>query len=55
MTVASARCTRLSNSDPLALEAAIHRWTTAVNARDVNALNATMTEDVELLETIRRR
>ena len=33
----------------IALEAAIHRWTAAVNAQDVNALNATMTEDVELL------
>ncbi len=34
----------------VALEAAIHRWTTAVNAQDVDALNATMTEDVELLD-----
>src|SRR5688572_494820 len=30
------------------LEAAIHRWVAAVNARDVAALTATMTEDVEL-------
>ena len=39
-------------ADPerVALEAAIHRWTTAVNAQDVDALNATMTEDVELLD-----
>ncbi len=38
-------------ADPerVALEAAIHRWTTAVNSQDVDALNATMTEDVELL------
>lgn len=34
----------------VALEAAIQRWTTAVNAKDVDALNATMTEDVELLD-----
>lgn len=33
----------------VALEAAIQRWTTAVNAKDVGTLNATMTEDVELL------
>jgi len=39
-------------ADPerVALEAAMHRWTTAVNAQDVNALNATMTEDVQLLD-----
>ena len=39
-------------ADPerVALEAAIHRWTTAVNTQDVDALNATMTEDVELLD-----
>jgi ketosteroid isomerase-like protein len=36
--------------DRVALEAAINRWTTAVNARDVNALKTTMTEDVELLD-----
>lgn len=34
----------------VALEAAIQRWTTAVNAQDVDALNATMTEDVELFD-----
>ena len=39
-------------ADPerVALEAAIQRWTTAVNSQDVDALNATMTEDVELLD-----
>ena len=31
-----------------ALEAAVQRWTTAVNARDVATLTALMTEDVEL-------
>lgn len=31
------------------LEAAIHRWMTAVNARDVATLTATMTADVQLL------
>jgi ketosteroid isomerase-like protein len=34
----------------VALEAAVHRWMTAVNAQDVNTLTATMTEDVELLD-----
>jgi len=45
-------CTKAPAADPerVALEAAIHRWTTAVNAQDVAALNATMTEDVELLD-----
>jgi ketosteroid isomerase-like protein len=33
-----------------ALQAAIQRWTTAVNARDVATLSATMTEDIELLD-----
>ena len=32
-----------------ALEAASRRWTTAVNAQDVDTLTTTMTEDVELL------
>jgi len=36
--------------DRVALEAAIHRWTAAINAQDVIALNAIMTEDVELLD-----
>jgi ketosteroid isomerase-like protein len=36
--------------DRVALEAAVHRWVTAVNSQDVDALNATMTEDVELLD-----
>ena len=39
-----------ADSERVALEAAIHRWTTAVNAQDLDALNATMTEDVELLD-----
>jgi ketosteroid isomerase-like protein len=45
-------CTHALAADPerVALEAAIQRWTTAVNAQDVVALNATMTEDVELLD-----
>ncbi|HVQ15238.1 MAG TPA: nuclear transport factor 2 family protein [Vicinamibacterales bacterium] len=45
-------CTTALAADPerVALEAAIHRWTTAVNAQDVAILNATMTEDVELLD-----
>ena len=34
----------------VALEAATHRWITAVNAQDVDALTSTMTEDVELLD-----
>ena len=33
-----------------ALEAAIQRWVTAVNAQDVATLAATMTEDVELVD-----
>jgi ketosteroid isomerase-like protein len=33
-----------------ALQAAIQRWTKAVNARDLATLTATMTEDVELLD-----
>ena len=36
----------------VALDAAIQRWTTAVNAQDVEALKATMTEDVELLDEL---
>jgi ketosteroid isomerase-like protein len=45
-------CTKAPAANPerVALEAAIHRWTTAVNAQDVNALNTTLTEDVELLD-----
>jgi ketosteroid isomerase-like protein len=39
-----------ADSERIALEAAIQRWATAVNAHDVGALNATMTEDVELLD-----
>ena len=41
-----------ADSERVALEAAIQRWTTAVNARDANALNATMTEDVQLLDNV---
>jgi ketosteroid isomerase-like protein len=37
-------------SDRMALEAAMQRWTSAVNARDVNGLTAIMTDDVELLD-----
>jgi ketosteroid isomerase-like protein len=37
------------DTDRAALEAATHRWLTAVNAQDANTLNATMTEDVELM------
>lgn len=36
--------------DRIALEAAMQRWMTAVNARDVRSLAATMTEDVRLLD-----
>lgn len=36
--------------DRVALEAAMHRWMTAVQMRDAVALSATMTEDVELLD-----
>jgi len=39
-----------ADPDRAALEAAMHRWTTAVNTQDVNALSATMTEDVQLLD-----
>lgn len=38
-----------ADSERVALEAAIQRWTTAVNAQDVATLSSTMTEDVELL------
>lgn len=39
-------------ADPerVALEAAMHQWTSAVNAGNVEALNAAMTEDVQLLD-----
>ena len=45
-------CTKApaADSERVALEAAIHRWMTAVNAQDVDALTVTMTEDVELLD-----
>ena len=48
--LASTSALAAQDPDRVALEAAIHRWTTAVNAQDVDALNATMTEDVELLD-----
>jgi ketosteroid isomerase-like protein len=38
------------DADRVALEAAIHRWMTAVNVQDVDTLTTTMTEDVELLD-----
>ena len=46
-------CTRApaaQGTDRAALEAAIHRWITAVNTQDVGTLTTTMTEDVELLD-----
>jgi ketosteroid isomerase-like protein len=45
-------CTRApaASESRIALEAAIKRWTTAVNAQDVATLNATMTEDVVLTD-----
>jgi ketosteroid isomerase-like protein len=50
--VALLAATMACAADPerVALEAAIQRWTTAVNLQDVNALKAIMTEDVELLD-----
>lgn len=39
-----------ADAERAALEAAIHRWVTAVNAQDVDTLTATMTEDIELLD-----
>jgi ketosteroid isomerase-like protein len=39
-----------ADSERVALAAAIERWMTAVNARDVATLGTTMTEDVELLD-----
>jgi ketosteroid isomerase-like protein len=43
-------CASAFSADPgrSALEAAIHRWTSAVNARDVATLETSMTMDVEL-------
>ena len=38
------------DSSRVALEAAIHRWMTAVNAKDVDTLTTTMTEDIELFD-----
>ena len=47
-------CARVPAANPerVALEGAIHRWTTAVNARDVATLTTTMTEDVQLLDDL---
>jgi ketosteroid isomerase-like protein len=47
-------CTNVPAADPsrTQLEAAIHRWTAAVNARDTATLSATMTEDVELSNSL---
>jgi ketosteroid isomerase-like protein len=38
------------DSGRVALEAAVQRWMTAVNAQDVDTLTRTMTESVELLD-----
>ena len=38
------------DSGRVALEAAMHRWMTAVNAQDVDTLTKTMTEEVELFD-----
>jgi ketosteroid isomerase-like protein len=48
--LASAIAFAAPDPDRVALEAAMHRWMTAVNAQDVDALTATMTEDVELFD-----
>jgi ketosteroid isomerase-like protein len=48
-------CTRTpaaQGAEQSALESAIHRWMTAVNAQDVTTLTATMTEDVELSDNV---
>jgi ketosteroid isomerase-like protein len=39
-----------ADTERVALEAAIHRWVTAVNAHDVATLATTMTDDIELLD-----
>jgi ketosteroid isomerase-like protein len=39
-----------ADAERVALEAAVDRWVAAVNAQDVAALTATLTEDVELLD-----
>ena len=46
-------CARVPAADParVALDTAIQHWVTAVNVQDMATLNATMTEDVELLDT----
>jgi ketosteroid isomerase-like protein len=48
--LACARAPAAPDANQAALEAAIHRWTTAIGAHDVATLEATMTEDVELLD-----
>jgi ketosteroid isomerase-like protein len=42
-----------ADPDRAALEAAIQRWTMAVNAQDVAAMNAAMTDDLSLLNDTR--
>ena len=48
--LACSKAPAAQDPDRVALETAIHRWTTAVNAQDVSTLTTTMTEDVELLD-----
>jgi ketosteroid isomerase-like protein len=48
--LACAKAPAAQDPDRVALEAAIHRWMTAVNAQDVDMLTRMMTEDVELLD-----
>lgn len=45
-----AMATAAPRTERAELEAAIHRWMTAVNAQDVDTLTATMTADVQLLD-----
>jgi ketosteroid isomerase-like protein len=48
--LACAKAPAAQDPERVALEAAMHRWTTAVNAQDAGTLAATMTEDVELFD-----
>ena len=50
--LASTMALAAQDSGRVALEAAIQRWMTAVNAQDVTTLTATMTEDVELSDNV---
>lgn len=43
--------TPAADSERVALETAIHRWMTAVNAQDSATLAATMTGDVEMIDS----